>query len=217
LDREAERTVELSNADCGFAYRASIFNTTAREKYVVLAVTFALTPNGAPCVRYADLRNHFAGHDHEPTLAEVRDAVRAIRARKAMLLSPGDSRSGADPDSRSAGSFFKNPLVNATGLRAVEAKARELGLLPSDKNVPVYPQPDGRFKVAAAWLIEQAGFAKGYQRGRVAISSRHTLALTNRGGASASEILALMREIQAGVRERFGVELHPEPVFVGFD
>jgi UDP-N-acetylmuramate dehydrogenase len=203
--------VELSNADCGFAYRASIFNTTAREKYVVLAVTFALTPNGAPCVRYADLRNHFAGRDHELTLAEVRDAVRAIRAQKAMLLSPGNT------DSRSAGSFFKNPLVNANGLHAVEAKARELGLLPSDKNVPAYPQPDGRFKVAAAWLIEHAGFAKGYQRGRVAISSRHTLALTNRGGASASEILALMREIQAGVRERFGVELHPEPVFVGFD
>jgi UDP-N-acetylmuramate dehydrogenase len=107
--------------------------------------------------------------------------------------------------------------VNANGLSAVEAKARELGLLPSDKNVPAYPQSDGRFKVAAAWLIEQAGFAKGYQRGRVAISSRHTLALTNRGGATAREVVDLMREIQAGVRERFAIELHPEPVFVGFD
>lgn len=211
LDRAAERTAELTNADCGFAYRASIFNTTAREKYVVLAVTFRLTPCGAPCVRYADLKNYFAGWNDAPTLAEVRDAVRAIRARKAMLLSPGD------PDSRSAGSFFKNPLVDADGLCAIENAARKRGLLSDDKNVPAYPQPDGRFKVAAAWLIENAGFSKGHQRGRVAISSRHTLALTNRGGATAREILDLMREIQAGVRERFGVELHPEPVFVGFN
>ncbi len=209
-DREAGWAVELTNADCGFAYRTSIFNTTAREKYVVLAVTFALTPGGSPCVRYADLKNYFVGRDDAPTLNQVRDAVRAIRAQKAMLLSPGD------PDSRSAGSFFKNPLVDAAGLRAIEDTARERGLLPRDKNVPAYPQPDGRFKVAAAWLIENAGFSKGHQRGRVAISSRHTLALTNRGGATAREFLDMMREIQAGVRDCFGVELYPEPVFVGF-
>lgn len=213
-DRERQAVVELANADCGFGYRSSIFNTHARGRYVVLSVTFGLVPGGAPALRYADLQRHFAGrggHDAPPpTLSEVAAAVRAIRAQKAMVLSPGD------PDSRSAGSFFKNPVVDADGLRAIENTARERGLLAPGKNVPAYAQ-DGRFKVAAAWLIENAGFVKGYARGRVAISSRHTLALTNRGGATAGEVLALMREIQTGVRETFGVDLHPEPVFVGFD
>lgn len=202
-DRAAARTVELSNADCGFAYRASLFNTVGRDRYLVLAVTFALRPRGAPTLRYGDVRSHFADRADTPTLAEVRAAVRAIRARKAMLLVPGD------PDCRSAGSFFKNPLVAPDVFARIEATA--------DGPVPRYPDPGGAIKVPAAWLIERSGFHKGYQRGRVGLSSRHTLALVNRGGATARDVLSLVTEIQTGVQDRFGVALHPEPVFVGFD
>jgi hypothetical protein len=155
-----------------------------------------LTPGGAPTLGYADLRKYFAGRLDTPTLTEVREAVCTIRARKAMVLAPDD------PDSRSAGSFFKNPVVDANTLQRIETAARAGGLLEPNKSVPCYSQPDGRFKVAAAWLIERTGFTKGYQRGPVAISSKHTLALTNRGGATAGDVLSLMREIQAAVREQ---------------
>ena len=197
LDRETGAIAELTGAECGFAYRSSAFKGS--ERRVVLAVTFALHPDRmSQPLRYAELARAL---DLEPgaraPLHEVREAVLALRRGKGMVLDP------ADPDTVSAGSFFMNPILDPDALAALE---------PSP---PAFPQPDGRVKTSAAWLIERAGFGKGYTRGRVAISSKHALALVNRGGATTAELLALAREIAAGVRERFGVELRPEPTIVG--
>jgi len=200
-DRAGGRVVELGREECGFGYRASIFNTSARDRYVVLEVSYALVAGGRPALRYADLERYFGGRAGEPSLAEVRAAVREIRARKSMLLVPGD------PDCRSAGSFFKNPVVAPEQAARIDGAAGE--------RVPRYEAPGGMVKVPAAWLIERAGFARGEGRGRVAISTKHTLALVNRGGATARELLAFAGEIQERVRERFGVRLEPEPVLLG--
>jgi UDP-N-acetylmuramate dehydrogenase len=141
----------------------------------------------------------------------TRKAVREIRARKAMLIAPGD------PDCRSAGSFFKNPIVTYDTFTSIEEIAKAQNLIAAAEAVPNFPAGDGRVKVSAAWLIERAGFHKGYSRGRVGISSKHTLAIVNRGGATAREVIGLMKEIQERVAAKFGVPLTPEPVFVGFD
>src|SRR5262249_13484981 len=138
------------------------------------------------------------------------EAVREIRARKAMLIAPGD------PDCRSAGSFFKNPVVTSDAFAGIEAIAKGQNLIGAAEAVPNFPAGDGRGKVSAAWLIERAGFHKGYGRGGVGISSKHTLAIVNRGGAPAREVIGLMKEIQERVAAKFGVPLTPEPVFVGF-
>lgn len=199
---------ELTNAECGFAYRTSIFNTSQRGKYVVLEVTYRLKRNGPPYVEYADLRKFFASSPSTaPTLQQVREAVRSIRQSKAMLIVPGDE------DCRSAGSFFKNPLVSNVEADRVEALAQQM--VP-DKKLPRYPAESGQVKLSAAWLVEQAGFHKGYSRGPVGISSKHSLALVNRGGATALDIMALKDEIQKKVFDVWGIRLHPEPVFVGF-
>ena len=202
----AERTfVEFSNAECGFAYRRSRFNTTDRGLYIVTRVDYRLRQNGEPLLTYQDLKAFFADRATAPTLAETADAVRGIRQGKAMLLVDGD------PDCRSAGSFFKNPEV------AEEAAERVRKVAESD-GVPVriFTTDNGLVKIPAAWLIEQAGFKKGYRLGAVGISSRHTLALVNCGGATASEILALAEKIRAAVEARFGVRLETEPELVGF-
>ena len=209
-DRRAEQVVELSNAECQFSYRRSLFNTVARERYVVLRVTYLLRVAGAPALRYADVQKHFADASSAPTLAAVREAVLAIRRRKAMVIDP------ADPDTRSAGSFFKNPILAPEQFAALETSARVAGLVKVSETIPRYVAEGGQIKIPAAWLIERAGFAKGYTRGRVGLSNKHTLALVNRGGASAGEVMELMREIQRRVQERFGVWLAPEPVLVGF-
>jgi UDP-N-acetylmuramate dehydrogenase len=133
--------------------------------------------------------------------AAVREAVLELRRGKGMVLDPGD------PDSVSAGSFFTNPILTAD---AFEALGRRAGERP-----PAFPEPDGRVKTSAAWLVQRAGFHRGYGDGRAGISSKHTLALVNRGGATTAELVALAREIAAGVERSFGVELVPEPVFVG--
>lgn len=200
----------LSNSECGFAYRRSIFNTTHRDKYIVLEVGYRLKRNGPPALEYADLRNFFARGPHSPTLQQVRDAVRQVRQSKAMLIVPGDE------DCRSAGSFFKNPLVSGDEAGRIEALARQR--VP-DKPLPRFPAPqeeDGKVKLSAAWLVEQSGFHKGFSLGPVGISRRHALAIVNRGGAAARDILALKDAIQKKVFELWGVTLHPEPVFVGF-
>lgn len=209
-DRHIRRIVELSKAACEFSYRRSIFNSTACGRYVVLAVSYALRPHGEPSLRYPDVKNYFSGRTAPPSLQEVRDAVRTIRARKAMLITPGD------PDSLSAGSFFKNPVVTEAEFAALADAARRRGLIGVGEQVPHFTAAGG-VKVSAAWLIERAGFCKGYQKGHAAISSKHTLALVNRGGATAGEILALAAEIRSRVGEVFGIELIPEPVFVGFE
>jgi len=204
LDLGSMETRTLSNAECGFAYRSSIFNTTERNRYIILQVTFELRGGGRPSLRYPDLQKFFAEHAGEPTLAEVRAAVREVRRRKAMLIVPGDD------DARSAGSFFKNPVVTQSFFEELSTRLESRGL-----QLPSYPAADGR-KLPAAWLVEHAGLAKGYAKGSAGISSKHSLAIVNRGGATAAEIIALKDEIQARVLAEFGVQLQPEPVFVGF-
>ena len=149
--------------------------------------------------------NFFADRASEPTLAEVRAAVREIRHRKAMLIVPGDD------DARSAGSFFKNPVVAQAFFEELSSGLQSRGL-----QMPSYPAADGFRKLPAAWLVEHAGFAKGYTKGAAGISGKHALAIINRGGATAAEIVALKDEIQARVFEEFGIKLVPEPVFLGF-
>jgi UDP-N-acetylmuramate dehydrogenase len=172
-------------------------------------VDFVLRSDGQPCIRYPDLQQRFGGE--EPPIREVREAVLQIRKSKGMVLEHGD------PDSKSVGSFFRNPILSPEAADAVEDRARACRFLGSSEKIPRFPAPEGKEKVAAAWLIERAGFYKGYARGRVGISSKHSLAFVNRGGASAQDIMDLMRRIQEDVRTLFGVDLQPEPVFVGFE
>jgi UDP-N-acetylmuramate dehydrogenase len=205
LDLHTMEMKTLSNADCGFGYRSSIFNTTERDRYIVLQVSFELREGAPPTIRYADLQKFFAGHSGEPTLAEVRAAVCKIRHRKAMLIIPGDD------DSRSAGSFFKNPTVPQSFFAELASNLEHRGW-----QLPSYPAANGFRKLPAAWLVEHAGFSKGYGKGAAGISRKHALAIINRGGATAAEIIALKNEIQRRVRDELGIELVVEPVFVGF-
>jgi len=196
---------ELCAEACGFTYRTSIFNSTARGRYIILRVTYGLTPGGAPRIQYADLKKHFAGWGVTPTLADTREAVRRIRASKAMLITPGDD------DCRSAGSFFKNPVLSAEQYAALTKRAAAKGL-----EIPSYPALDSQHKVSAAWLVERSGFTKGYNSGHVGISRKHALAIVNRGEATAAEIVAMKEHIQQRVEEIWGVRLDTEPVFIGF-
>jgi UDP-N-acetylmuramate dehydrogenase len=194
FDRQQARNVTLFASDCDFGYRTSAFKRHP-ERYVVGAVTFQFRPGrlGSP-VRYAELAQALGVEpgDRAPA-ADVRAAVLGLRAGKGMVLDP------ADHDTWSAGSFFTNPFVESDALPA---------------GAPSWPQPDGRVKTSAAWLIERAGFGKGYGNQRVALSTKHTLALTNRGGATTADLLTLAREVRDGVRARFGIELQPEPTLV---
>jgi UDP-N-acetylmuramate dehydrogenase len=205
FDVQSMKIVALSNADCGFQYRSSIFNTAERGRYIILSVTFAVRRGGASALRYPDLQQFFAGRSTDPTLGEVRDAVREIRRRKAMLIVPGDE------DSHSVGSFFKNPVVTQRVFDELAERLAARGL-----RLPSYPTADGFRKIPAAWLVENAGFTKGCTRGRAGISRKHALAIINRGGASAAEIMALGDEIQARVFDEFEIKLAREPVLVGF-
>jgi UDP-N-acetylmuramate dehydrogenase len=202
-DRRLGEVVTLSATDCRFAYRSSAFKADP-SRWVVLAVAFGLSVGelSAP-VGYAELAKRLGVEvgDRAP-LADVREAVLALRRGKGMVLD------AADPDSRSAGSFFTNPLLSEDQVGELRARHPHLA-------VPSWPDDDGRVKVSAAWLIEQAGFAKGSFGGPVGISTKHTLALVHRGGGRTGDLLAVARQIRDGVRERFGVELVPEPVLVG--
>lgn len=197
-------TAVLDKPACGFGYRHSVFKAEARGRYLVTQVRLRLRPGGAPEVRYPELARAVGP---APTVAQVREAVLQIRASKSMVLDP------TDPNHRSAGSFFMNPVVPADLAAEVAARAAARGLPPP----PRYPAADGQVKLSAAWLIERAGFTKGFGAGRAGLSTRHCLALVNRGGATAQDILTLAREVRAGVRAAFGVTLWPEPVFVGFE
>jgi len=206
-DRTEDRIVALGAADCGFAYRTSAFK--GRARHVVLSVTFGLRrgDRSAP-VAYAELARTLgvAVGDTAP-LADVRAAVLGLRRGKGMVLDPDDR------DTYSAGSFFTNPILDEAGFAALVARVHER--LGPDAVPPRFPAPDGQAKTSAAWLIERAGFAKGHARGPVALSSKHTLALTNRGGATTADLLGLALEIRDGVRDAFGVTLVNEPVLVG--
>ncbi|PYT02037.1 MAG: UDP-N-acetylenolpyruvoylglucosamine reductase [Acidobacteria bacterium] len=201
FDRESCSVVDLANSDCGFKYRTSIFNSTEIGRYVVLSVKYELIKNGEPKIAYKDLREHFG--EHRPTLLETRNAVIEIRRKKSMVIDEGD------PNSRSAGSFFKNPIVERSQYDSIASA--------SDDPVPHFPADDDRVKVPAAWLIERSGFHKGYRVGNAGISTKHSLALVNLGGASAAEIIALKEKIQHAVNEKFDIILQPEPIFVGFE
>jgi UDP-N-acetylmuramate dehydrogenase len=205
LDLRDGQLHELCNQACGFSYRTSIFNTTERGRYIILQVNYALKHGGEAYVAYADLKRYFAGWSEKPSLANTRDAVRKIRSGKGMLLTAGDE------DCRSAGSFFKNPILSPEQYHALTSRA-------SGKNlqIPSYPALDAQKKVSAAWLVEHSGFSRGYGNGSVGISRKHALAIVNRGNATASEIVAFKEVIQQRVQEIWGVFLEPEPVFVGF-
>ncbi len=205
LDRAAGRIVSLPAEACGFAYRDSAFKSATPDRYVVLAVTYRLAPGGPPAVRYAELARHLEARGAaRPSLADVRAAVLAIRRAKSMVLDdPGDE------NRRSCGSFFVNPVVSAEDAARVAARA-------GDAAMPRWPEPDGRVKLSAAWLIERAGFRRGERDGPVGLSSRHALAIVAHEGARARDVVRLARRIRAGVEARFGVRLVPEPVFWGF-
>jgi UDP-N-acetylmuramate dehydrogenase len=205
FDLGKNKVREMDATECGFGYRTSMFNTSERGRYIILRVTYALTPDSQPYLRYADLQKYFAGRDGTPSLSETREAVRRIRASKGMLISPGD------PDSRSAGSFFKNPVLAASQHEELVQRAAERNL-----QVPSYPALAQQHKISAAWLVEHSGFQKGYGSGRVGTSNKHALAIVNRGGATAADIVALKDEIHARVEQTWGIRLEPEPVFVGF-
>ncbi len=201
FDRKRLQVVRLGNSECGFSYRTSIFNSTECDRFIVLSVTYRLAPNGYPTIVYEDLLEAFPPSKGPPSLFEVRNRVIDIRRRKGMVLDPGDV------NSRSVGSFFKNPLVKMGQLEELRSRFPE---------IPAIPMSDGNFKIPGAWLIEQAGFKRGESRGGAGLSSKHSLAIVNRGGATAVEILSFASEIRARVRERFGIELIVEPVLVGF-
>ena len=233
-DRLRDTVVELANAECGFGYRTSAFKRSADAgrgaapgggrpargaamnpaaatgRFVVLGVTFRLAAGelSAP-IRYAELAKSLGvGEGERVPLADARAAVLTLRRGKGMVLDP------ADPDSRSAGSFFTNPVLDPGQLADVERRAEARSGRPV--SVPRYPAPDGQVKISAAWLIDQAGFGKGYPgTGPARISSKHTLALTNQGGADTASLIGLAREIRDGVRQAFGVDLVNEPVLVG--
>jgi len=206
FDRKTRDFTEFSNAECGFAYRRSRFNSVDKGRFIVTRVDYRLRRDGSPNLSYADLKLHFRDRVDVPLLCEVAEAVRSIRRSKGMVLVEGD------PDCRSAGSFFKNPSVR----QEVADRIREFA---AKSGVPlrVFPTDGGLVKVPAAWLIEHAGFAKGYRMGAAGISSKHTLALTNCGGATANEILVLARRIAEAVEAKFGVRLEMEPEMVGFE
>jgi UDP-N-acetylmuramate dehydrogenase len=207
LEIATGKVCELSNNQCGFRYRTSIFNSKARDRYIVLEVSYRLKQNGWPSLEYADLREYFASASRPPALQDVREAVRKIRQSKAMLLVPGDE------DCRSAGSFFKNPLVTEADATRIQKLAEQH--VPG-KALPRYPAQDGLVKLSAAWLVEQSGFQKGYSRGPVGISRKHALAIVNRGGAKSEDIIALKNDIEKKVFDLWGLLLQPEPVLVGF-
>jgi UDP-N-acetylmuramate dehydrogenase len=204
FDRQELRFVTFDASACQFRYRASLFNADEPNRYVVCRVDFQLRADGTPRLEYADLKRRFERSIVSPTLLEVANAVRDIRRSKGMLLVEGDS------DCRSAGSFFKNPIVEAERLAGIAVAARM-----EASKVPHWPAGEGKIKIPAAWLLEQAGFVKGYGTGPARISTRHTLALTNRGGATFADVERLQDEIVSGVHARFGIVLEREPVLVG--
>ncbi|MFE1026827.1 UDP-N-acetylmuramate dehydrogenase [Streptomyces sp. NPDC058818] len=208
-DRRSGETVTLTNSDCGFSYRHSRFKAEP-ERYVVLRVRFGLEDAdglSAP-LRYAETARALGVEPGERVpLTEARDTVLKLRAGKGMVLDPEDH------DTWSAGSFFTNPILTDEEFAVFRARVDER--LGTGAEPPAFPAGEGRVKTSAAWLIDKAGFTKGYGTGSARISTKHTLALTNRGDATTEDLLALAREVVTGVREAFGVTLVNEPVTVG--
>lgn len=205
VDLLTREIVELSAADCEFGYRTSRFKERDRDRFVIARVTYRLSVNGKPAVRYPELQKYLAERGaSDPSLGDVRDAVLTIRRRKAMVIDPSDT------DSRSVGSFFVNPVVSIAELERIKQA------LASD-DLPAFPVSEDRVKLSAAWLIERGGIARGYAYGNVGTSTKHALAIVNRGGGTAREVIELKELIQTRVLDMVGIALAVEPVFVGFD
>ncbi len=209
LDRATLEEVALGPEQCGFGYRTSRFRAEP-GRFAILAVTFRLRRSSRVAVRYEQLERALAGSAGAGTPGEVRQAVLALRRQKSMLLDP------ADPNRRSAGSFFVNPVVGPSELDEVVRRALDGGLVSRAEEMPRHPSAGGRFKLAAAWLVERSGFPRGFRRGPVGVSPAHALALVHHGGGRAADLVALAADVRAAVLDRFGVRLEPEPVFLGF-
>jgi UDP-N-acetylmuramate dehydrogenase len=204
VDTRTTGVADLPAQQCGFTYRDSVFKSGEPGRYIVLGVRYRLTRDGPPTVAYTEVARHLETRGvSAPRLRDVRESVVAIRRSKSMVIERDD------PNRRSCGSFFTNPIVAADDVAAIEARAGE-------SPMPRWPQPDGRVKLSAAWLIERAGFTRGSSDGAVGLSTRHALAIVAHDGARASDVLRFARRVQDAVRARFGVMLTPEPVFWGF-
>lgn len=209
FDRVGGTIVGFTNRECRFGYRSSLFKNVERERYIVLSVTFRLRRGGAATIKYPDVQRFLDERSIAAAdLSGVREAVIAIRRKKGMVIDPND------PDTRSDGSFFMNPMIPAAELVPFLERARSHG--GADVAIPHFPSGD-QVKLSAAWLIEHAGFTKGFRLGNAGLSSKHTLAVINLGSATAADVVALVRLIQKRVEERFGITIHPEPNFVGIE
>jgi len=208
LDRTSLKVRWFSHAECGFGYRDSGFKRELADRYVILSVLYRLRHGDPAPSTYSDLAFLTADAGGAVSLTDVREAILAVRRRKGMVVNPDD------PDTRSAGSFFLNPVLDEIAYETF----RELARRGPERyaEIPSFPGLEGT-KLSAAWLIEHSGFSRGYRHGRVGISTKHALAIVNSEDGSAREVYELARSIQVAVRERFGVELVPEPRFVGFE
>ena len=209
LDRRTLEVEDIPGKDCGFTYRGSRFKSRDRDRYIILGVTFRLAPDARPVIRYPELARRIESSGRKeavgtgtPALKAVREVVLDLRRAKSMVYDL------EDPDAHSVGSFFLNPVLDENQVAALQER------LDRPSALPRYTTPEG-VKVSAAWLVEQAGFTRGYRQGGVGVSSKHALALVNYGGAT-TELLALAEKIQREVWRRFQVKLHPEPVIVDF-
>lgn len=207
MDRASLEEVEFSNQECGFGYRTSRFKTSDKDKYIITQVQFRLTKNAAPQIKYPELQKilfvetqNFTAlqKDTKEALRAVREAVLALRKKKSMVIDKND------PNSKSCGSFFTNPIIARDEFTEIVNKFGE---------APNFAAGD-KIKIPAAWLIEQAGFSKGYEYKGVGISSNHSLAIINRNHGTAQDVVDLAREIQDKVQKKFGIKLEPEPVIV---
>ena len=206
VDRSTLEVSVRRPGDLSFGYRTSLLRE-APDRFVVLDVSFRLTRGGDAVVRYPELRRVLEVNGSDPSPVQVREAVLELRRSKSMVIEPDD------PNRRSVGSFFINPVLEPPAAAELERRAEELG---EGRAVPLFSTESGAVKASAAWLIEHSGFARGHRRGAVGLSTRHCLAVVNRGGATAHEIIAFARDIRRAVRDRFGILLQPEPVFLGF-
>ena len=210
IDKKTLELVTITREECEFGYRTSRFKTKDRDRFIITTVSYRLRPDGAPSIRYPELQRYLANHyDGPPSLSNVREAVIAIRKKKAMVIDP------ADTDSRSVGSFFVNPVVTSSEFERIKQRAQRHAITGAD--IVSFPVADGKTKLSAAWLIEHSGFPRGFEFGNVGTSTKHSLAIINRGEGTAAEVKELAEKIISEVNHRFGVGLVPEPVFVGFE
>lgn len=208
FDRKTQEVLEFTNQDCDFRYRQSVFNTSKKDRFIILSVTYCLTENGAPKLVYKDLQNFF--EENNATLEETRRAVLQIRSSKSMVINE------QDPNSRSIGSFFKNPILSNEDFIKLKNLSLEKEIIKNAEDIPLFEVDEENVKIPAAWLIEKSGFKKGFALGKAGLSENHTLAIINRGDASAADVINLKEKIQKKVQNIFGISLQPEPIFVGF-